>query len=102
MLNDKCNHLTQLLKWAQTYDRFEKVAAFLYELSATNNIEKNLLFGDIPYTHQEIADSLAISRVTVTKVLNQFKDEGLISIEYGHIKVLKRDKLYEQYLSTLV
>lgn len=39
---------------------FEKVAAFLYELSATNNIEKNLLFGDIPYTHQEIADSLAI------------------------------------------
>ena len=100
--NDNCNHLTQLLKWAQTYDRFEKVAAFLYELSATNNIEKNLLFGDIPYTHQEIADSLAISRVTVTKVLNQFKDEGLISIEYGHIKVLKRDKLYEQYLSTLV
>ena len=93
---------TKLLKWAQTYDRFEKVAAFLYELSATNNIEKNLLFGDIPYTHQEIADSLAISRVTVTKVLNQFKDEGLISIEYGHIKVLKRDKLYEQYLSTLV
>ena len=102
MFNDNCNHLTQLLKWAQTYDRFEKVAAFLYELSATNNIEKNLLFGDIPYTHQEIADSLAISRVTVTKVLNQFKDEGLISIEYGHIKVLKRDKLYEQYLSTLV
>ena len=59
MFNDNCNHLTQLLKWAQTYDRFEKV-------------------------------------------LNQFKDEGLISIEYGHIKVLKRDKLYEQYLSTLV
>ena len=102
MFNDNCNHLTQLLKWAQTYDRFEKVAAFLYELSATNNIEKNLLFGDIPYTHQEIADSLAISRVTVTKVLNQFKEEGLISIEYGHIKVLKRDKLYERYLSTLV
>lgn len=49
MFNDNCNHLTQLLKWAQTYDRFEKVAAFLYELSATNNIEKNLLFGDIPY-----------------------------------------------------
>lgn len=41
MFNDNCNHLTQLLKWAQTYDRFEKVAAFLYELSATNNIEKN-------------------------------------------------------------
>lgn len=102
MFNDNCNHLTQLLKWAQTYDRFEKVAAFLYELSATNNIEKNLLFGDIPYTHQEIADSLAISRVTVTKVLNQFKEEGLISIEYGHIKILKRDKLYERYLSTLV
>ena len=78
MFNDNCNHLTQLLKWAQTYDRFEKVAAFLYELSATNNIEKNLLFGDIPYTHQEIADSLAISRVTVTKVLNQFKEKGLI------------------------
>ena len=86
-----------------------KGATSIYEMTLffiirflNDPLEKNLLFGDIPYTHQEIADSLAISRVTVTKVLNQFKDEGLISIEYGHIKVLKRDKLYEQYLSTLV
>ena len=92
MLNDNCNHLTQLLKWAQTYNRYEKVAAFLYDLSKDNNKEKNLLFGRIPYTHQEIADSLAISRVTVTKVLNQFKEEGLIDIQYGHIQVLERQK----------
>ena len=88
---------------SQEKSEFEKkILATEKSIEEKNNIEKNLLFGDIPYTHQEIADSLAISRVTVTKVLNQFKDEGLISIEYGHIKVLKRDKLYEQYLSTLV
>lgn len=40
MLNDNCNHLTQLLKWAQTYNRYEKVAAFLYDLSKDNNKEK--------------------------------------------------------------
>ena len=101
MLNDNCNHLTQLLKWAQTYNRYEKVAAFLYDLSKDNNKEKNLLFGRIPYTHQEIADSLAISRVTVTKVLNQFKEEGLIDIQYGHIQVLERQKLYNHYLAKL-
>ena len=66
-----------------------------------NNKEKNLLFGRIPYTHQEIADSLAISRVTVTKVLNQFKEEGLIDIQYGHIQVLERQKLYNHYLAKL-
>ena len=101
MFNDNCNHLTQLLKWAQTYNRYEKVAAFLYDLSKDNNKEKNLLFGRIPYTHQEIADSLAISRVTVTKVLNQFKEEGLIDIQYGHIQVLERQKLYNHYLAKL-
>ena len=37
MFNDNCNHLTQLLKWAQTYNRYEKVAAFLYDLSKDNN-----------------------------------------------------------------
>lgn len=40
MLNDNCNHLTQLLKWAQTYNRYEKVAAFLYDLSKDNNKKK--------------------------------------------------------------
>ena len=82
-------------------NRYEKVAAFLYDLSKDNNKEKNLLFGRIPYTHQEIADSLAISRVTVTKVLNQFKEEGLIDIQYGHIQVLERQKLYNHYLAKL-
>ena len=56
MFNDNCNHLTQLLKWAQTYDRFEKVAAFLYELSATNNIEKNIGQEGEKYTLDTVQD----------------------------------------------
>lgn len=64
-------------------------------------IKKKIYFWSYSYTHQEIADSLAISRVTVTKVLNQFKEEGLIDIQYGHIQVLERQKLYNHYLAKL-
>ena len=101
ILTDNCHHLMRLLKWSQTYNRYEKIAAFLYELSESNNIEKNLVNGSIPYTHQEIAESLALSRVTVTKVLNKFKEEKLIEISYGKIRVIDRKKLYKNYLASI-
>lgn len=99
MMNETCNHVTKLLRWAQTYDRYEKVAAFLLDLTAQDNVHKDIIDGVIPYTHQDIACSTGLSRVTVTKVLNQFAQENYIKIRYGKIKVTDREGLFQQYLS---
>ena len=106
MVMEKLKKIDQVayVRFASVYKEFKDIKSFIEiveDINKDNNKEKNLLFGRIPYTHQEIAESLAISRVTVTKVLNQFKEEGLIDIQYGHIQVLERQKLYNHYLAKL-
>lgn len=56
---------------------------------------------DLILTHQEIANLLGSSRVTVTKLLNQFIDEGVIKIYKRKIVVLDEKKLGEK-LQTLI
>lgn len=99
MMNETNNHVTKLLRWAQTYNRYEKVAAFLLDLTKQDNIYKDIIDGVIPYTHQEIASSTGLARVTVTKILNQFSNEGYIKMKYGKIKVIDKEGLFQQYLS---
>lgn len=99
MMNETCNHVTKLLKWSQTYNRYEKVAAFLLDLTEHDNIYKDIINGVIPYTHQDIASSTGLARVTVTKILNQFSKEKFIDIKYGKIKVIDKEGLYQRYLS---
>ena len=48
----------------------------------------------INYTHEEIASILGLSRVTVTKVLNEFVKEGLIEIRYKSLIIKDKKKLY--------
>lgn len=99
MMNETCNHVTKLLKWSQTYNRYEKIAAFLLDLTKQDNVYKDIIDGVIPYTHQEIASSTGLARVTVTKILNQFAKENYIKIKYGKIKVIDKEGLYQKYLS---
>lgn len=42
---------------------------------------------DLPYTHKEIAGMLGTSRETVTRMLNELKDEGYISINKTRILI---------------
>lgn len=99
LMNETCNHITKRLKWAQTYNRYEKVAAFLLDLTSSDNIDKDIIDGVLPYTHQEIADSIGLARVTVTKILNEFAEGGYIAMKYGKIKIVDKNGLYRQYLS---
>lgn len=48
---------------------------------------------DLVLTHQEIANIMGSSRVTVTKLLNKFIDEGLIKIYKRKIVVINQEKL---------
>ncbi len=50
---------------------------------------------DLVLTHQEIANLIGSSRVTVTKLINRFIDEGIIKIHKRHIVVVDNSKLGE-------
>lgn len=56
---------------------------------------------DLILTHQEIANLLGSSRVTVTKLINQFIDEGIIKMYKRKIVILNEKKLGEK-LQTLL
>lgn len=56
---------------------------------------------DIVLTHQEIANLMGSSRVTVTKLLNQLIDEGIIKIYKRKIVVMDIDRLGEKITSKL-
>lgn len=56
---------------------------------------------DIVLTHQDIANLIGSSRVTVTKLMNQFMDEGLIKIYKRKIIIKDMEKLknkIEEYI----
>lgn len=88
LMSQTCDYLTSSLKKAYTYTRQEKVAAFLLEQTETD--ERNSC---ITYTHEEIASLVGLSRVTVTKVLNDFAKRNYIQIEYKKIIVKNKKEL---------
>jgi len=45
------------------------------------------------YTHEELANTLGLSRPTITSGLGYFRDKGLISIEDRHIVIEKVDEI---------
>jgi CRP/FNR family cyclic AMP-dependent transcriptional regulator len=70
-----------LMKTARTMvnDSKGRICGVLLEISAQygNNVD-NPAEIDYIYTHQELADATGCSRVTITNIMNELKDEGLI------------------------
>ncbi len=85
-LTDTCNLLSHQIIRNTTYTAKEKVADLLLELSTTYT-------GDIPFTHEDIAHSLALNRVTVSRILSAFKNENMIDYSYGVITIENKEKL---------
>lgn len=50
----------------------------------------------VSYTHEEIAGIVGVSRVTVSKILNQFKREGVLKTDYRKIVIVNTEKLKER------
>jgi CRP/FNR family transcriptional regulator, cyclic AMP receptor protein len=93
LLSNTCWHLAHQLKRSTFYNRNEKVASFLLEETAHPNIEKAILENILPYSHEELAVCLGLNRVTVTKVLNEFKQKGWIKLQYKKIIIINREGL---------
>ncbi len=93
LLSENCDLLSTRLKRAYTYDRYEMVAAFLLELTEEDNIEKGIINQTLPYTHEEFSTYVGLSRVTTTKVLNEFQSKGYVNLDYRKIQILNREGL---------
>lgn len=74
-------------------DRYGKVASFILDLTETDSPATGTVGGVIPYTHENVADSLGLSRTTVTAVLRFFEEKGWLESGYRKVKVLDRQAL---------
>ena len=92
-LAENCDLLSTRLKCAVTYNRYEKVASFLLELTSEDDVEKGIVNHTLPYTHEEFSTYVGLSRVTTTKVLNEFQEKRFVDLDYRKIKVLNREGL---------
>ena len=95
-LSENCDYLSTLLKRAYHYNRYEKVASFLLEETKKDNPERGIYDATLPYTHEELAMVIGLSRVTTTKVLNHFKKMNYIELSYKKIKVINRFGLMQE------
>ena len=73
----------------------KKVAKILIQLGHTFKKNKKDNSYNIDYTLEEIAQLIGSCRVTVTKILKKFVDEGFVLLEYRNIKVIDEKKLIE-------
>ncbi|MDN5341418.1 MAG: family transcriptional regulator, cyclic receptor protein [Oceanotoga sp.] len=80
-------------------DSTGKLAGFLIALIAQHGQkctqESKII--PYPYTHQEIANALGISRITITKSINELKKLGLITYYGKYIKIENPKELMKLY-----
>ena len=79
--NDLSHQIVRMMQ----YDSTQKVADFI--LSCTENTSS------MPYTHSDIASSLGMNRVTVSNVMKDLRNKGLINYSYGIVTVKDRGGL---------
>ena len=88
-MTETCNYLIHQVNRLAYYDRYQKIADFLL-CEADHRGTQSL-----PYTHEELADSVSLNRVTVSRVLTEFRKKGWIDSGYGSICILDRQALEE-------
>lgn len=71
----------------------KKLAQLLLRLGVYFKENQNDSTYIIDYSHEEIAQLIGSCRVTVTKFLNKFEKEGLVSLGYKKVEVINEKKL---------
>lgn len=86
-------NLFSQLKRLTLYNSTQRVASYLLDLTSDPHEELGIVDETLPYTHEELAFSLNLNRVTVTRILNHFAKEGWVVLHQKKIKVLNRTQL---------
>ncbi|ACL69351.1 Crp/Fnr family transcriptional regulator [Halothermothrix orenii] len=96
-LAKKTRLLTGQIRDLVFYDAEGRLASLLLRFAKDFGIDvKSGTLIDLVLTHQEIANLLGSSRVTVTKLLNQFIDEGIIKTYKRKIVIMKPEQLHDK------
>ena len=85
----KIELLTNWIFYGQFSNNRARIACFLYDHSEEGR--------RVDYTQEEIAAVTGMSRVSVSKCLRLFTDEGFIEKKYGYLRVISRDSLKEYF-----
>ncbi|MEM8530542.1 MAG: Crp/Fnr family transcriptional regulator [Chloroflexota bacterium] len=80
----------------------QRIASTLLTFNKTDHARSNWLFGKpvIRLTHEQLAEFAGTYRETVTKVLNELRDQGVINLRRGKIELIDipaLEKLSEEY-----
>lgn len=95
IMANKMRLSVQQIKDISFYDISGRLASQIQIFSEQFGVktERGILI-QLALTHQELANLLGASRVTVTKTLNQFVEEGIIEIVNRKICIANMDKLF--------
>lgn len=97
-LAKKTRLLTSQIRELVFQNAEERLASFLLRFAESFGVkDRKGTIIDIILTHQEIANLLGSSRVTVTKLINQFIDEKIINISKRKIVILDQNKLEDKF-----
>ena len=80
------------MAFLDSYSRVTRKILTLGEEMGEPTPEGNVLI-DHPLTHQQLANLVGTTRETVTKILNEMKDNGLLSIRRHRITILDKEGL---------
>ena len=85
----KIELLSNWIFYGQFSHNEARLACFLYDQSARAP--------GVPLTQEQIAVVTGMSRVSVSKLVQRFDNDGLIRKGYGNIQVIRRDALKEYF-----
>ncbi len=93
LLADNYSFLCGQVKRMGIYDRYQRIASYLLEQTVPGQSGPGIQAGVLPYTHEELGICLNLNRVTVTKVLNEWAEKGIVKLGRKKIQVLNREAL---------
>ena len=85
--------LARQLRSLTLLDSRKRLANFLFMVTGDEHSNKGNKNLTIRVTHEELSIRLNLSRVTITKLLNEFVEIGLIECGYGKIRVVNQQGL---------
>lgn len=89
----QAEELLSIVRLDRTHCRLEQLLFWL-ALKFGREVSSGRLI-DLRLTHQAIAEAIGTTRVTVTRLLNQFEREGAISRHQRHYIVLHSDRVLQ-------
>lgn len=90
-LAERLRRANQQIEGLAFKDVRERLVQFLLQLPTQAEDGAGMIIRKV--THQEIANLIGSSRETVTRMLGQLQEEGLIRLDGRHIVIKKRDEL---------